>query len=159
MSGLFYVRRLPSWRANVKKRLIKAPKTYVRDNELVHALLGIPDREHLLGHPVCVGSWEGLVIENLLAASPDHVQTGFYRTSAGAEVDLLLELPGHGLWAIEIKRSLAPKLSRGLHHARQDLVPDRTFIVYPGTERYQIREGVEVISLEGLCRMLQHKAA
>lgn len=155
MSDLFYVRRLPSWHANVKKRLIKAPKTYVRDSGLVHALLGIPGREDLFGHPVCGSSWEGFVIENILAAAPDHVQAGFYRTSAGTEVDLVLNLPGRGLWAIEVKRSLAPKPSRGLHHAQQDLAPDRTFIVYPGMECYPVRENMEAISLGELCRKLQ----
>lgn len=155
MSGLFHVRRLPPWHANVKKRLIKAPKTYVRDSGLVHALLGILGREDLFGHPVCGNSWEGFVIEHVLAAAPDHVHAGFYRTSAGTEVDLVLDLPGLGLWAIEVKRSLAPRPSRGLHHAQQDLAPDRTFIVYPGMERYPVREDVEAFSLGGLCRMLQ----
>ena len=158
MSGLFYVRRLPSWHANVKKRLVKAPKTYVRDSGLVHALLGIAGREDLLGHPVCGSSWEGFAIENLLAVAPEHAQAGFYRTATGAEVDLVLGFPVHGLWAIEIKRSLAPRPSRGLHHARQDLAPERTFIVYPGKEQYPVRKDVEAISLPGLCRRLQQMA-
>src|SRR5690606_11074807 len=99
--------------SNAGKRLVKSPKVYVRDAGLVHALLGIGDREALLSHPVAGGSWEGLVIESLIAAAPSGTEASFYRTSAGAEIDLVLTLPGREPWAIEIKRSLAPKLERG----------------------------------------------
>ena len=87
-----------------------------------------------------------------LKAAPERSHANFYRTAVGAEVDLLLEMPNQGLWAIEIKRSLAPKLERGFHHAREDLKPDRCFVVYSGDERYPRAEGVEVIGLEELCR-------
>lgn len=106
-------RRLPLWHANLGKRLVKSPKVYVRDSGLVHALLGIPDKESLLGHPVVGQSWECFVIENLIAAAQGggkvDVQAYFYRTSGGAEIDLLLAWPDGQLWAIEIKRSLAPR--------------------------------------------------
>ena len=89
------MRRLrPPYHANVKKRLVKSPKVYVRDSGLVHALLGIEDYNALAGHPVAGASWEGFVVENLLAAAPPGVAAGFYRTQAGAEIDLLIELPG-----------------------------------------------------------------
>ncbi len=153
---LLLVRRLPPWHANLGKRLVKSPKVYVRDSGLVHALLGIPDKESLLGHPVVGQSWECFVIENLLAAAQTggkgDVQAYFYRTSAGAEIDLLLAWPDASLWAIEIKRSLAPKAERGFHAACADLQPARKFVVYPGQERYRLAEDIEAISLLGLAQ-------
>jgi predicted AAA+ superfamily ATPase len=145
--AMMLVRRLPPWHANLSKRLVKSPKVYVRDSGLVHALLTIPDRETLLAHPVIGQSWEGMVVENLLVCAPAHVQGYFYRTAAGAEIDLLLAWPDGRLWAIEIKRSLAPKLERGFHAACADLAPSRKFVVYPGTERYRAAADVEAISL------------
>lgn len=136
---LLLVRRLPPFHANVGKRLVRSPKVYVRDSGIVHALLGLDDREAVLGHPVAGGSWEGYVLENLLGATPERVQGYFYRTAAGAEIDLVLEMPGGKLWAIEIKRGLAPKLDKGFHHAREDLQPERSFLVYSGEDRYPNR--------------------
>ncbi|WGZ94199.1 MAG: ATP-binding protein [Candidatus Thiothrix putei] len=148
---LLLVRRLQPYHANVGKRLVKSPRVYIRDSGLVHALLRLGDLNTLAGHPVVGASWEGFVIENLLAATPRRTQASFYRTAAGAEMDLVLELGGeHGLWAIEVKRSLAPAPSKGFHHAREDLKPTRTFIVYPGQDRYPLSAGVEVISLREL---------
>ena len=148
---LLLVRRLQPYHANVGKRLVKSPRVYIRDSGLVHALLRLGDLNTLAGHPVVGASWEGFVIENLLAAAPRRTQASFYRTAAGAEMDLVLELGGeHGLWAIEVKRSLAPAPSKGFHHAREDLQPKRTFIVYPGQDRYPLSAGVEVISLREL---------
>lgn len=152
---LLLVRRLPPWHANLGKRLVKSPKVYVRDSGLVHALLAIPDKETLLAHPVVGLSWECFVIENLLTAAHRDVQGHFYRTSGGAEVDLLLTWPDGRLWAIEIKRSLTPKLERGFHAACADLNPERKFVVYPGTERYRVAEDVEAISLGELAGELQ----
>ena len=147
---LLLVRRLMPYHANVGKRLVKAPKVYVRDSGLVHALLGIPDHEALLGHPVAAASWEGFVIENLIAAAGPDTVPGFYRTAAGAEIDLVLERPGGERWVAEIKRSLAPTLTRGFHSAREDLHPARSFVVYPGTERYPVAQGVEAVGLREL---------
>jgi hypothetical protein len=97
----------------VKKRLVKSPRIYVRDCGLVHALLGIGDREALLAHPVAGASWEGLAIESLIAAAPSGTQALFFCAATGAEIDLLLQLPGRSRpWAIEIKRGQAPKLER-----------------------------------------------
>ena len=144
---LLLVRRLTPWHRNVRKRLIKSPKIYVRDSGLVHALLGLREREPLLGHPVVGHSWEGFVIETLLAVRPEGIEAGFYRTSTGAEIDLLLSLSGGELWAIEIKRGLVPKLERGFHSACADLEPTRRFALYSGTERYPISGNAEAISL------------
>ncbi len=153
---LLLVRRLPPYYTNVGKRLVKSPRVYIRDSGLVHALLRIGDWHTLMGHPVLGASWEGFVIENLLAVIPYPVQASFYRTAAGAEMDLVLELGGNlGLWAIEIKRNLAPTPSKGFYHARQDLQPSRTFIVYPGQDRYPLCEGVEILSLAALMQELQ----
>lgn len=154
MIDLLLVRRLTPWYANTKKRLVKSPKIYVRDSGICHALLGLDTHEALLGHPVVGGSWEGFVIENLIAAGrlASH-QVGFYRTSAGAEIDLVIER-GKQLWAIEIKRTASPKLSRGFRNAVEDIRPTRSFYVYSGTERYPLAKGVEAIGLSELMREL-----
>ena len=152
---LLLVRRLRPFRANISKRLVKSPKVYVRDSGLVHALLGLGDYNELAGHPVVGTSWEGFVIENLLAVAPDRTPASFYRTSAGAEIDLVLELPGkHGLWAIDIKRGLAARSERGFHNGREDVKPARSFVVYGGEERYPISEGVEAIGLKELASVV-----
>lgn len=147
---LLLVRRLGPLHRNAGKRLVKSPKVYVRDSGIVHGLLGIPSTEALFGHPVVGPSWEGFVVETLLDAAPSHVAGSFYRTQAGAEIDLVLEFAGGDLWAIEIKRGLAPKLTRGFHFARGDLEPTRSFVVYSGEERYPMAENVEAIGLRDL---------
>ncbi len=153
---LLLVRRLRPFHANIRKRLVKSPKVYVRDSGLVHALLGIEDHNALAGHPVAGASWEGFVIENLLAAVPPATAASFYRTQAGAEVDLVLERPGgRQPWAIEIKLGLTPRPSRGFHHAREDIGPERSFIVYSGDERYPLSEDVEAIGLREMAAVLQ----
>ena len=155
LADLLLVRRLPPFRLNIKKRLVKSPKVYVRDSGLVHALLGIGDLDSLAGHPVVGPSWEGFVVENVLACAPSGTRACFYRTSAGAEIDLVLEIPGQrGLWAVEIKRGLSVSLGKGFRHALEDLRPERTFVVYAGDARYPIGEGIEVISLRKMAALL-----
>lgn len=151
---LLLVRRLPSWHANVGKRLVRSPKVYVRDSGLIHALLGIGDKEALVSHPVVGASWEGFAVEQLLAAAPEGVQGHFYRTSGGAEIDLVLSFPGGRVWAVEIKRSLTPHPERGFHSACADLDPERRFVVYPGEESYPLGNGVQAVSLSDLARIL-----
>jgi predicted AAA+ superfamily ATPase len=151
---LLLVRRLPPYHANVGKRLVKAPKVYVRDSGLLHALLNIETLDRLAGHPVIGASWEGFVLENLLAALPWRTQPLFYRTAVGAELDLVLERPDGERWAIEIKRGLAAKLERGFHHAREDLSPTKSFVVYSGEERYPVAEGVEAIGVREMASVL-----
>ena len=152
---LLLVRRLPPLHANVGKRLVKSPKVYVRDSGIVHALLGLDDYEAVLGHPAAGGSWEGFVLETLVGSAPERARASFYRTSAGAEIDLVLEMPGAGLWAVEIKRGLAPKLDRGFHRAREDLEPERSFIVYSGEDRYPRGEGIEAVGLREMASLLR----
>ncbi|EJN02357.1 putative ATPase (AAA+ superfamily) [Phyllobacterium sp. YR531] len=144
---LLLVRRLEPWHANMGKRLVKSPRVYVRDSGLTHALLGLSTLEDILGHPVAGASWESFVIETLLAAAPHGTQANFYRTAVGAEIDLLLTLPGQNLWAIEIKRSLSPKLERGFYQACEDLQPARRIVVYPGSETFPLKDDVNVIPL------------
>ena len=157
MVDLLLVRRLQPWTSNVGRRLVKAPKTYVRDSGICHALLGIEKLDDLFGHPVVGHSWEGFVIENLLGSLPGRTRCGYYRTAGGAEIDLVISLPGDRLWAIEVKRSLAVKLSKGFHSACEDLKPDRRFAVYPGEERYPLKGNVEAISLTGLMELLREQ--
>ncbi|HEX3040525.1 MAG TPA: ATP-binding protein [Solirubrobacterales bacterium] len=154
MVDLLLVRRLPPRLANAGKRLVRSPKVYVRDSGLLHALLGIADKESLLGHPVVGGSWEGLAIENLIGVAGAEVEPSFYRTSGGAEVNLVLAWPDGREWAIEVKRTLSPKLERGLRSALADIEPERSFVVYPGSERYRLSNGVEAIGLAELCAEL-----
>jgi predicted AAA+ superfamily ATPase len=153
---LLLVRRLPPWHANVGKRLVKSPRVYVRDTGILHALLGIGSRDGLLGHPVVGASFEGFVVENVAAAAPS-ATCHFYRTSGGAEVDLVLAWPDGTLWAIEVKRSLSPKAERGFYEACADLAPARRFIVYPGTERWPLKDDVEVLGVAELCREVSAK--
>ncbi len=158
LADLLLVRRLPPWHANVGKRLVKSPKVYVRDSGLVHALLAIGDKEALLSHPVVGASWEGFVVEQLLAVVPDGVQGHFYRTSGGAEIDLVLSFPDGGLWVMEIKRSLSPRPERGFHSACEDLKPQRRFVVYPGEEAYPVGHDTHVVSVAGLAGLLVERA-
>lgn len=148
---LLLVRRLRPWTSNLTKRLVRSPKVYVRDSGLVHALLGIGDRESLLGHPVAGASWEGFVIEQLLAAAPSRASAWFYRTSAGAEIDLLLDLGRKKLWAVEVKRSVShPQPSKGFYLACDDVKAAHRLVVYPGKERYRIDHATEVVPLQAL---------
>ena len=129
---LMLVRRLQPWHENAGKRVVKSPKVFVRDSGLVHALLGLGSIESVLGHPVVGGSWEGFAIETLIAAAPIGTEHFFYRTAAGAELDLVLRLPGNATWAIEIKRTTTPKVSRGFHLSVDDIKADRKILVYAG---------------------------
>ena len=151
---LLLVRRLPSWHRNVGKRLVKSPKVYVRDSGIAHALLGIRDKEALLGHPVAGQTWESFVTETLIAAAPDGTEAHYYRTATGVEVDLVLTLPDGTLWAVEIKRSSAPRVERGFHIACEDLKPTKRFVVYPGNERFPLNADTDAIGLSDLGRAL-----
>jgi uncharacterized protein len=148
---LLLVRRLPPWHANVGKRLVRSPKMYVRDSGLVHALLGIRSADALFGHPIVGASFEGFAIENIAAACGSDATCHYYRTSGGAEIDLVLAWPDGSLWAIEVKRSLSPKVERGFHEACEDLAPAKRFVAYPGQERWPIASEIEVIGLAELC--------
>jgi hypothetical protein len=145
LSDLMLVRRLPAWSGTVGKRLVRAPKVYVRDSGLVHALLGLQDLDAVLSHPVAGSSWEGFVVEQLINAAPS-AQASFYRTSNGAEVDLVLEFRNSQTWVIEIKRSSAPTVSKGFYTAANDLSASRKLLVAPVGQSYPMKEGIEVMS-------------
>lgn len=150
MVDLLLVRRLQPWAANHGKRLVKSPKVYVRDSGLMHALLNISDYNTLISHPSVGGSWEGFVIENIMAVAQGKALPYYYRTAAGAEIDLILEFSGRKKWAIEIKRSSAPALSKGFHIACEDIRADRKFVVYPGLDKFTMSEKVLAVSLPQL---------
>ncbi len=151
---LLLVRRLRTFHRNAGKRVVKSPKVYVRDSGIVHSLLGISDYNALSGHPVVGSSWEGFVVENLVAAAPELTVASFYRTSAGAEIDLVLEIPGQGMWAIDIKRGLSTRPEKGFYSACEDLKPARRFAVNSGSERYKIGGDVEAIGLREMAAEL-----
>jgi predicted AAA+ superfamily ATPase len=138
------VRRLEPYLANVGKRLVKSPKVYVRDSGLLHALLGLATVRQLQGHPVAGASWEGFVVEQVAAALPPGGQIGFYRTTAGAELDLVVKSPARSI-GIEIKFSASPKPTKGFWQAWQDLAIERTFVVAPVQRRYPLAAGVDVV--------------
>ena len=154
LCDLLLVRRLTPIHPNVGKRLVKAPKVYVRDSGLLHELLGIGDYNALAGHPIRGASWEGFVIENLIAVLRCRTIPGFYRTAAGAEIDLILERPSRGPIAIEIKSGAVPSVTKGFHMAIADLKPAASFVVYAGEERYPIGAGIEAIGLRELMTLL-----
>ena len=154
LCDLMLVRRLRPWAVNEGKRLVRTPKVYVRDSGLAHALLGLAGFDAVLGHPVVGGSWEGWVIENLLAVAPPATQAYFYRSSAGAEIDLVLELPKRQRWAIEVKRSSAPTTSRGFHVAAADLKASKRFVVHAGNESFALAHGVNASTLADLQQAL-----
>jgi predicted AAA+ superfamily ATPase len=153
---LLLVRRLPPLVANIGKRLVKSPKVYVRDSGILHALLRLQTLDSVIGHPVAGASWEGFVLESLLAVAPSEVQPSFYRTAAGAELDLVLDLGGRdGLWAVEIKRTAAPSISKGMRSAINDIAPKRSFVVHAGEDRFPLAKDVEAIGLRSMCELLQ----
>jgi uncharacterized protein len=156
LTDLFLVRRLQPWHANIGKRLVKSPRIYLRDSGILHAMLSIGTLHDLLGHPVVGASWEGFAIENLLAAGQGIRGAYFYRTAAGAEIDLLLERKDGELWAVEIKRSLAPTVSRGFHAACEDVAAVRKIVVYPGSAPYPLSNGIEVLPLQGFAEELMN---
>ena len=156
LCDLLLVRRLTPWASNAGKRMAKSPKVYVRDSGLVHSLLGIATLDDLLAHPVAGMSWEGWVIENLIAAAPAGAEAFCYRTSAGAEIDLVLELRPGKRWAFECKRSLTPTPARGFHEGCKDLKPERKLVIYPGAESYPLGQDVECVPLMEAVKVIQN---
>ena len=145
LEGVFMVRQLQPWHANLKKRQVKSPKVYFRDAGILHHLLGIRSERELLNHPACGASWEGYAIEEAIrAVSPDGAY--FWATHNGAELDLLLVKNGRRI-GIECKRSDAPRLAPSMRIAMTDLELDRMIVIYPGARRYPLAEKVEVVSL------------
>jgi predicted AAA+ superfamily ATPase len=147
LEGGYMVRRLQPWFVNAKKRLVKSPKTYIRDTGILHRLLNIPNLEALYGHPAVGASWEGYVIEQIYQAKPAHLDLFFYRTQAGAECDVVLVQGITPVACIEIKLSNAPVLSRGFVNCIQDLEPKVAFIITPGSDTYTAGQEITIISL------------
>ncbi len=154
MTSTFMVRQLPPFFINIKKRLVKSPKIYLRDSGLLHTLLRIQDQESLLGNPCAGASWEGWVIEQIQNLIPRTWRMFFYRTSAGAEIDLVLQpSASRPLIAIEIKRTLSPKPTRGFLSAIADLEKVQSFFIYPGSEYYPLRTDIKALPVTQLERI------
>ena len=149
LCDLMLLRRLAAWHGNVGKRLVKSPKVYVRDSGLVHALLGLTNYESVLSHPVAGLSWEGFVIEQIMSAAPS-LDYSFYRTAQGAEADLVIDFRHGQVWVVEIKRSSAPTVSKGFHQAAVDVNANRKILVAPVEQSYQMKDNIEVMSVQTL---------
>jgi uncharacterized protein len=152
LTGTFLLRQLPPWFENLGKRQYKAPKVYVRDSGLLHALLALTTQTDMEGHPKYGASWEGFALEQVLSVTGAH-QAFCWGTHAGAELDLLLIRHGRR-YGVEFKTNAAPTMTKSLHIALEDLKLDRAWIVYPGSETYRIHERVEAISLSAVMKAL-----
>ena len=155
LTDLLLVRRIEPWYTNVKKRLVKSPRYYVRDSGILHRLLGIGSFDALLSHPVLGKSWEGFVVENIYSVLPKLAETWFYRTSAGAEIDLVIKIPDSEIWAVAIKHGTAPKPGKHFHQTCEDVDAQRKYIVYGGDDEFPIGNDVRMISLQKLMLALQ----
>jgi len=154
LTDLLLVRRLEPWHTNVKKRLVKSPRYYVRDSGILHRLLGINSYDELLSNPVLGKSWEGFAIENILSVLTSRAETYFYRTAAGAEVDLVIKMPSSEIWAIEIKYGVAPKLGKHYSQICDDVGATHKYILYGGDDEFSVGNDVKIISLSGLMEKL-----
>lgn len=148
LEAAFIVHRLPPYYMNTTKRIVKQPKIYIRDSGVLHHLLGIRTLEQLLGHAAVGASWEGYVIEQIKRVALGGVKLFFYRTHAGAETDVLMLFPDGQKWSVEIKRSQNQPVAKGFHETIKDVMPARSFVVVPETERYTDRSGVTMTGLE-----------
>ena len=155
LAELLLVRYLKPWHANIKKRLVKSPRVYIRDSGLLHKLIGVSNQDQLLSHPVVGSSWEGFVIENIISVLPKGAETYFYRTASGAEIDLIIKFSDKDVWAIEIKKSLTPKIHKGFHQACEDVRATEKYIIYSGTDEFPAKHNVKVISLLKIMKYAQ----
>ncbi|MDR1191400.1 MAG: ATP-binding protein [Verrucomicrobiales bacterium] len=147
-TGAFMLRQLPPWFENTGKRVVKSPKIFLRDSGVLHHLLGINSRDGLLGHPVLGASWEGFALEETLTALA-HPEAWFWRTQAGAELDLLVLRDGQRV-GFEFKHTSAPKTTRSMHIVLEDLRLARLLVVIPGGDRFPLAEKIEAVGLEQL---------
>jgi uncharacterized protein len=152
LTDLFLIRQLKPWHGNTKKRLVKTPKIYVRDSGILHSLIGIKDYNDLSSHPVYGMSWEGFVIEQILQRMPYRTEATFYGSSAGAEIDLILEAPNKGVYAIEIKRTVNPKISKGFRLGCEEIKPDKRFYVIPTDKSFLMDRETTAIGVEELIK-------
>lgn len=151
---LLLVKRLEPWHANVKKRLVKSPRFYIRDSGIQHRLLGIDSYEALLSNPVLGKSWEGFVVENIHSVLPRRAETYFYRTAAGAEIDLVIRFSASEIWAVEIKHGTAPKLGKHFNQTCADVGATRKYIIYGGDDEFPVGDDVTVISLRRIMQLI-----
>ncbi len=154
LTGLLLVRRIEPWYANIKKRLVKSPRYYVRDSGILHRLLGIDSYDTLLSNPILGKSWEGFVMENIHSVMPRFAETYFYRTSAGAEIDLVIKMPNREIWAIEIKYGVAPKIGKHFNQTCNDIGATHKFIIYGGDEEFPVGNNIRMISLPRIMEKL-----
>lgn len=144
MEGTFMVRVLQPWFRNIKKRLVKSPKVYIRDSGVLHSLLGLDDYETLINHIQVGASWEGFILEQIINSLDDNVRPWFYRTQQGAECDLLLEKNDRIVAAVEIKYRAVPNISKGFRISMQDTNAKRGYIIAQVDETYHPEEGITV---------------
>ena len=147
LTDLFLIRKLAPWHENTKKRLVKSPKIYVRDSGILHTLLNITSFETLLSHPIVGASWEGFVLDSLITFMPMESESYFYRTSRGAEVDLIIKRPDGRIFAIEVKRSSSPKIKYGFYEACTEINPTDKLVIYDGKESFPTGQGLLATSL------------
>ena len=157
LTDFYMVRQLSPWSGNIKKCLVKTPKIYIRDSGILHSLLGLSNIEAILSHPAMGASWEGFVIESILNVLNNQWGFSYYRTATQVEIDLVLQTPQQEIWAIEIKKSTAPKLGRGFFEAFNDIKATHKLIVNANNESYPLNNGVEVIGLLDFLEMLKSK--
>jgi predicted AAA+ superfamily ATPase len=148
LEGAFLVHRLPAFFINTKKRLVKAPKVYIRDSGLLHQLSGVDNMIALKGHPVVGSSWEGYVVEQIKQMKPSGMDMYYYRTQAGAEYDIVLARGIRPVACIEVKLNNAPSLSRGNLQSIADLQTKKNFVVVPDIEDYKTKEGIVVCNVK-----------
>jgi predicted AAA+ superfamily ATPase len=155
LTDFYMVRQLPPWSGNIKKRLVKSPKIYIRDSGILHALLNLSSVDALLSFPSVGASWEGFVVEQILNVLDSKWNYFYYRTATQNEIDLVLYSPDKKIWAIEIKRSSAPKLGRGFFEACQDVKATNKWVVNAYPNRYPLSNGVEVIGIQDFLEILK----
>lgn len=155
LTDFYMVRQIQPWSGNIKKRLIKSPKIYLRDTGILHKLLNISDFDGLLGNPVVGASWEGFVVENIIVSLSNKWRYSYYRSVTQIEIDLVLEGPGNKILAIEIKKSAAPMLKKGFHTACEDIKATDKFVVYSGADRFPMSGNTEAIGLIAFLKLLQ----
>jgi predicted AAA+ superfamily ATPase len=155
LTDFYMVRQIQPWAGNTKKRLVRSPKIYIRDTGLLHKLLNISTFESLLGNPVVGVSWEGFVAENIITNLSNKWLYSYYRTTTQTEIDLVLEGPDNQRWAVEIKKSAAPSLTKGFHTACEDIQATHKFVVYSGSERFPMTGNTEAIGLIEFLKLVQ----
>lgn len=157
LTDFYMVRQLSPWSGNIKKRLVKSPKVYIRDTGILHSLLNLSDIDALFSHPAIGASWEGFVVENIINQIDDRWEYNYYRTATQVEIDLVLHTPDNEIWAVEIKRTTAPKLTRGFYDACKDIQATHKWLVNADNERYPLHKGVEVIGLIDFLKAIKKK--